>query len=138
MTAPTLTPHQGDALRALLQLLVTEPVAALRGLAGTGKTTVIPHIADAVPNPTIAAMTHKAAAVLRAKGLDNATTLHAACQMKPIFSNAYIELTTWFTSPNAPYPMLLRHLHHFVPLRLASLQAEETRRSVAAHPHDSG
>jgi exodeoxyribonuclease-5 len=111
MTAPALTPHQRDALRALLQLLDMESVVALRGLAGTGKTTLISHIANAVPNPTIAAMTHKAAAILRAKGNEGATTLQAACQMKPIFDNAYLELLTWFTAPDAPYPKLLRHLN---------------------------
>ncbi len=107
MTAPALSQHQQDALRALLQLLETEEVVALRGLAGTGKSTLIPHVANAVADPKVAAMTHKAAAVLRAKSLDNAKTFHAAC-MKPIFSNAYLELLAWFTAPNAPYPALLR------------------------------
>jgi len=110
MITPALSQNPQDALGALLQLLETEPVVALRRLAGTGKTTLIQHIADAVPNPTVAAMTHKTATVLRAKGLDNVTTLHAVCQMKRIFAYAYIELLTWFTAPDAPYPALPRNV----------------------------
>jgi tRNA A37 threonylcarbamoyladenosine biosynthesis protein TsaE len=51
MITPALSQNQQDALSALLQLLETEPVVALRRLAGTGKTAFIPHIADAVEKP---------------------------------------------------------------------------------------
>ncbi|QGM98433.1 AAA family ATPase [Methylocystis parvus] len=68
MTAPALTSHQQGALCDVLRLLETERVVALRGLAGTGKTALIPHLADALGKVTVVAMTNKAAEVLRAKG----------------------------------------------------------------------
>jgi hypothetical protein len=69
IAALALTPHQVVTIDAVLRLLETEPIVALRGLAGTGKSTLIPHLVERRPGATVAAATNKAAAVLRAKGI---------------------------------------------------------------------
>ena len=109
MSAPDLTQHQLDALRALLALLETERVVSLRGLAGTGKTTLIPHIANALGKTTVAAMTHRAAGILRAKGVKGAMTLHRAC-LRPVFDERYIALLTWINASVGAFPALLGNM----------------------------
>ena len=70
--APTALQQQGiDWLCARVE--AGESVSALTGYAGTGKTTVIPHLRTRLlemgRSVTLAAPTHRAAAVLRSKGL---------------------------------------------------------------------
>src|SRR3569623_1701789 len=82
---PTFTPHQDHALSAVSAWLNakpgrgnTPPVFRLFGYAGTGKTTLARHIADAVEGEVkFAAFTGKAALVMRNKGCDNASTIHS-------------------------------------------------------------
>jgi exodeoxyribonuclease-5 len=82
---PTFTPHQDRALSAVSAWLKakpgrgnTPPVFRLFGYAGTGKTTLARHIADAVNGEVkFAAFTGKAALVMRNKGCDNASTIHS-------------------------------------------------------------
>ena len=107
MSAPSLSAHQRDALRAVLRLLDTDCVVALTGLAGTGKTTLIPHLADALPGATVAAATHKACSVLRSKGIPDARTLHSVA-LELTTTDAYEELEAWFFSGVGPIPRLLR------------------------------
>src|SRR5260370_31422148 len=78
------TPHQDSALKAVAEWLKakpgkngTPPVFRLFGYAGTGKTTLARHIADAVHDEVkFAAFTGQASLVLRNKGCDNASTIH--------------------------------------------------------------
>jgi exodeoxyribonuclease-5 len=79
------TPHQDDALLAVADWLKAKPgtgntpqVFRLFGYAGTGKTTLATHIADAVDGEVkFAAFTGKAASVMRGKGCRGATTIHS-------------------------------------------------------------
>jgi exodeoxyribonuclease-5 len=79
------TPHQDDALTAVADWLKAKPgtgntpqVFRLFGYAGTGKTTLATHIADAVDGEVkFAAFTGKAASVMRGKGCRGATTIHS-------------------------------------------------------------
>src|SRR5579871_4154655 len=81
----TFTPHQDQALKAAADWLKARPgqpgtpqVFRLFGFAGTGKTTLARHIADAVDGEVkYAAFTGKAALVMRNKGCDDASTIHS-------------------------------------------------------------
>src|SRR5205814_2390126 len=81
----TFTPHQDSALKAVAAWLKakpgkngTPPIFRLFGFAGTGKTTLARHIADAVEGEVkYAAFTGKAALVMRNKGCDHASTIHS-------------------------------------------------------------
>ena len=100
-----LTDHQRDALEALLDL--PGQVVALRGLAGTGKTSIIPALAQALDDVTVAAPTNRAAGVLSRKGLD-AVTLHKAC-LRPYFTEQFEEFSNWVQNPNSQrMPILLK------------------------------
>src|ERR1700739_3254598 len=82
---PTFSPHQDAALKAVADWLKAKPgragtpqVFRLFGYAGTGKTTLARHIAEAVDGEVkFAAFTGKAALVMRNKGCDNASTIHS-------------------------------------------------------------
>ena len=79
------SPHQDAALRTVEAWLKskpgrngTPPVFRLFGYAGTGKTTLARHIADGVDGKVLfAAFTGKAAAVMRSKGCERASTIHS-------------------------------------------------------------
>lgn len=95
----TLTPHQLHAL----EWLVTEitngaPLLALRGLAGVGKSAMVPHLQAALAakglRTTVGAPTHRAAMILRQKGIDGADTLHAHA-LTPYFTPDYAHAARW-------------------------------------------
>ncbi len=79
------SPQQDAALKAVDTWLKakpgrngTPPVFRLFGYAGTGKTTLAQHIAEAVDGEVkFAAFTGKAAAVMRGKGCHSASTIHS-------------------------------------------------------------
>lgn len=79
------TPHQDDALKAVGDWLKAKPgrkdtpqVFRLFGYAGTGKTTLARHVADAIDGTAMfAAFTGKAASVMRSKGCYKASTIHS-------------------------------------------------------------
>ena len=79
------TPHQQDALKSVSEWLKAAPgmngtpqVFRLFGYAGTGKTTLATHIADAADGEVkFAAFTGKAASVMRGKGCRGASTIHS-------------------------------------------------------------
>lgn len=101
--APTAQQQQGiDWLCARVE--DGEPVSALTGYAGTGKTTVIPHLRTRCVEMglpvTLAAPTHRAAAVLRSKGLANVETVHRACTV-PYFTPPYVAALQWFGEESA-------------------------------------
>src|SRR5437763_16584538 len=81
----TFTPHQDSALKAVAAWLKakpgkhgTPPIFRLFGYAGTGKTTLARHIADAVEGEVkFAAFTGNAAPVMRNTGCDKASTIHS-------------------------------------------------------------
>jgi exodeoxyribonuclease-5 len=81
----TFSPHQDAALKAVGDWLKAKPgknatpqVFRLFGYAGTGKTTLARHIAEAVDGEVkFAAFTGKAALVMRNKGCDDASTIHS-------------------------------------------------------------
>ena len=81
----SFTPHQDAALKAVGEWLKAKPgkkgtpqVFRLFGYAGTGKTTLARHIAEAVDGSVkYAAFTGKAALVMRSKGCHEASTIHS-------------------------------------------------------------
>lgn len=99
-----LTEHQSTQLDRLLSMDV--PVRALRGLAGTGKTSVIPHIVRRLGDVEVTAPTNRAALILRNKGLTAAKTLFKAC-MRPRFDDDYTSYSLWLSNPERPLPKLL-------------------------------
>jgi exodeoxyribonuclease-5 len=74
------SPQQDAALKAVADWLRRgdRPLFRLFGYAGTGKTTLARHIAEAVDGDvTFGAYTGKAALVLRSKGCEGASTIHS-------------------------------------------------------------
>src|SRR5712671_5279726 len=79
------TPHQDAALNAVADWLKAKPgkggtpqTFRLFGYAGTGKTTLARHVAQAVDGKVLfAAFTGKAALVMRSKGCEGASTIHS-------------------------------------------------------------
>jgi len=97
--ALTLTAQQQDACTWLVERLSAGvPCVALRGLAGTGKSTLIPVLRaalDAQHLPTtVAAPTHRAAMILRRKGLLDAETVHSVA-LAPYFTADYARAGAW-------------------------------------------
>src|ERR1700692_1960417 len=82
---PQFSPIQDDALKAVAGWLKAKPgsngtpqIFRLFGYAGTGKTTLANHIAEAVDGEVkFAAFTGKAASVMRGKGCRGASTIHS-------------------------------------------------------------
>ena len=81
---PVFTSHQDAALKAVADWLKEKPARGARqvfrlfGYAGTGKTTLARHLAEAVDGKVLfAAFTGKAALVMRRKGCASATTIHS-------------------------------------------------------------
>jgi exodeoxyribonuclease-5 len=82
---PTFSPEQDAALAAVAEWLKAKPgtrgtplIFRLFGYAGTGKTTLARHIAEAVEGKVLfAAFTGKAAQVMRSKGCEGASTIHS-------------------------------------------------------------
>ena len=96
----TLTAHQGDALFWLVTQFCDNNVAlvALLGHAGTGKTTVLAALRHALEargkTVAIGAPTHRAALVLRQKGIADATTVHSLA-LVPRFTADYTSCLRW-------------------------------------------
>lgn len=106
----TLTPHQQQALDWLVAQLTTghSPVA-LRGYAGSGKTTLIPVLRAALQAAGLPAVvgspTHRAAMILRSKGIPDATTVHSHAltpYFKPEYSCAFNYLIPYADMPPCP------------------------------------
>src|SRR4029079_749515 len=79
---PVFTPHQDAALTAASNWLKgargRASIFRLFGYAGTGKTTLVKHIAEGVDGKVLfAAFTGKAACVMRSKGCHSASTIHS-------------------------------------------------------------
>jgi exodeoxyribonuclease-5 len=79
---PVFTPHQDAALNAASNWLKgargRSSIFRLFGYAGTGKTTLVKHIAEGVDGKVLfAAFTGKAACVMRNKGCHSASTIHS-------------------------------------------------------------
>lgn len=94
-----LTPHQTEAVNFLADHLHDgDPIVALRGLAGCGKTSIIPAlitVLEATGLPvTLGAPTHRAAMVLRKKGLAQADTVHSHA-LTPYFTGDYTKALRW-------------------------------------------
>jgi exodeoxyribonuclease-5 len=69
-----LTDEQKHAIREILKFSKDE--VTLGGRAGCGKTTVIQHLVQLLPEFAVCAYTGKATNVLRSKGVERATTIH--------------------------------------------------------------
>jgi exodeoxyribonuclease V len=96
---PQPTPHQRDALAWLVRRVQAgAALTALRGLAGTGKTTLIPHLRAALASDArqvaIGTPTHRAAAVLRSKDIADASTIHSLC-LEAYFTPQYAQAVRW-------------------------------------------
>lgn len=99
MTPIVLTPHQTEAVQFLTDHLHDgDPIVALRGLAGTGKTSLIPALIEVLEGSglpvTLGAPTHRAAMVLKKKGLEQADTVHAHA-LTPYFTGDYTKALRW-------------------------------------------
>jgi hypothetical protein len=85
-----LTPEQQAAVAAFGRLYSGNGGGrrlVMGGLAGTGKSTVIRACVEAFPDVVVCTPTGKAAHVLRSKGVEEATTIHALIY-KPIVSRS--------------------------------------------------
>lgn len=69
-----LTDEQRSVIKGLMQF--KRKTQTLGGYAGTGKTTVIQHLHQLLPDFAVCAYTGKASNVLRKKGISNASTIH--------------------------------------------------------------
>ena len=96
----TLTAHQEDALAWLVMQLCDKEaeLIALLGHGGTGKTTVMHSLRQALEARgkvvNIGAPTHRAALMLRQKGITDATTVHSLALM-PRFTVDYTQCLQW-------------------------------------------
>lgn len=96
----TLTPHQQAAVDWLVRALTEDgkTLVALRGLAGTGKTSLLPELVRRLTEKglpvRIGAPTHRAAMILRKKGLD-ADTIHSHA-LVPYFIPEYAACMRYF------------------------------------------
>jgi exodeoxyribonuclease-5 len=87
-----LSAEQRDVVEAIISdLKAGKPTRTLGGYAGTGKTTVIKHLAARYPRAGIVAPTGRAASVLRRKGVD-AHTIHSTIYL-PVCECARAGLT---------------------------------------------
>jgi exodeoxyribonuclease-5 len=73
----TLTDEQKEVVRLLVKNSGKQQVQTLGGYAGTGKTTVIYTLHEALPSWAVCAYTGKAANVCRRKGMEEASTIHS-------------------------------------------------------------
>jgi exodeoxyribonuclease-5 len=94
---PVLTAEQKDVVRQIVKNRDDIQIQTLGGYAGTGKTTVIKVLAQALPEYAICAYTGKAANVLRKKEM-NASTIH---------SLIYQPVTNW----DGTVEFVLKHSH---------------------------
>jgi exodeoxyribonuclease-5 len=81
------------------------PLVALRGLAGTGKTTLIPALRAALAahhvQVVVGSPTHRAAMILRKKQILDADTVHAHA-LVPHFKPDYVRCLHWLGETQAP------------------------------------
>lgn len=82
---PALDGEQAAAISSIRDFLAEDQKQSfvLHGLAGTGKTTVLAHVAHELPRACLASPTAKAAAVLSAKTGSPAGTLHSLIYSPP-------------------------------------------------------
>src|SRR5262252_10164432 len=99
MPAIILTPHQQAAIDACVAALEEgATLFAIRGLAGTGKTSLIPPLLQALESigiyASVGTPTHRAALILRRKGITKADTVHSLALL-PSFSPDYARAARW-------------------------------------------
>jgi exodeoxyribonuclease-5 len=133
-----LTDQQKEAIAWIVaQVQAQVPVVALRGLAGTGKTSIIGHLRTAIEErgvgTALGAATHRAKMVLRRKGMRDAETFHQHA-MTPHFLGDYATAVEWFGEECPSFAVDHAKARPFVedvpPLiheRLAQLPARERR-----------
>jgi len=87
-----LTNEQNHAIEEILKF--KKDMVTLGGYAGTGKTTLISHLAQILPTFAVCAFTGKAANVLRRKGIAHASTIHSLIYTpyQDINGNVYFSL----------------------------------------------
>src|SRR5215831_4985005 len=107
MELVTVTPHQQAAIDACLEALEGgATLFAIRGLAGTGKTSLIPHLLESLEARGIYASvgtpTHRAAMILRRKGILKADTVHSLALL-PSFSPDYARAARWLGENSRAY-----------------------------------
>jgi exodeoxyribonuclease-5 len=101
---PAFTPHQDAALTAASDWFKTTrgqaSIFRLFGYAGTGKTTLARHLAEAVDGKVLfAAFTGKAACVMRSKGCRGASTIHRLIYKPPETSEQQPSFELWNKAP---------------------------------------
>src|ERR1035437_2845026 len=80
----------------------------IAGFAGTGKSFLIPHILERLPNFAVCAPTGRAAQILRSKGVENASTIHSLIYKPKMDSYGNIILDKngspiFILNPDLPY-----------------------------------
>ena len=99
MSEIALTLQQQDAVEWVLDRFAAgKKTVAIVGLAGTGKTALFPHLRAMLEAKallvTVGAPTHRAAMVLRSKGLEDADTVHSLA-LTPSFAPDYARAVAW-------------------------------------------
>lgn len=94
-----LTEKQKDIIRKIIGDLEEKNFVTLGGYAGTGKTTCIKTINDALTRKKLkfhpCAFTGKASSVMRNKGIKEATTIHSAIYMPYTYEEDGVMHTEW-------------------------------------------
>src|SRR3954463_1748797 len=109
------TPHQDAALQAVAAWLKAKPgqggtpqTFRLFGYAGTGKTTLVRHLAEAVDGKVLfAAFTGKAALVMRSKGCERASTIHSLIYKTRESGEEVPSFDLWDESPAAKASLIV-------------------------------
>jgi exodeoxyribonuclease V len=101
---PVFTPQQDAALQAIAQWWkegrARAPIFRLFGYAGTGKTTLVRHIAEDIKGKVLfAAFTGKAACVMRSKGCHGASTIHRLIYKPPEQNEENPTFELWHKAP---------------------------------------
>jgi AAA domain/UvrD-like helicase C-terminal domain len=100
VAGPGLSQEQLGAVDQLLELVDSgQPLCALIGPAGTGKTTTMRTLAERLKYPTLAAPTNRAARVLGAKTGRETLTIYKAC-MRPTFLEPFATLSEFYHEPS--------------------------------------
>ena len=88
-----LSIEQKDVCQKIIKNVGTKEYLCLGGYAGTGKTTIIQHIRQALPRFAVCAFTGKAANILRKKNISDASTIHSLIyEAKEIDGKIHFEL----------------------------------------------
>lgn len=107
-----LTDEQQNVVAGILKKITQQQVTSLGGYAGTGKSTIIRHLIDELPEWAVCAYTGKAANVLRKKHIESASTIHSLIYVPELDAKGNIVLDSdgcpiFVLNPNLDTPGII-------------------------------